>query len=314
MPMTESTTPSPQPSSAGLRVIGTGAPGTGSRPVLAEDKAVIGVFPDLDSAQAAAEKLAAAGFPTNRLSIVGKDLQSETRFNGFVTTGEVAGPAAATGAWVGGLFGLLAGTALLFVPGAGPLVVLGPLAAAAIGAAEGALVGGGVGAILGHFVAQQHIPKYEQFVRAGNYLLVAYGPEQNVAQAEQVLNDSGATDVQRHDDYRAGVGPIADVREGMRVIDSTGHEVGRVTVVKMGDPEAVTTQGQTLGLDEAGLDISRPDLPPELAERLLRVGFVKVDRKGLFRKDAYIPADQIDRVEDNIVRLGVSQDALMTGA
>ena len=79
------------------------------------------------------------------MSIVGKDLQSETRVNGFITIGEIACPSAAAGAWVGGLFGLLAGTALLFIPGAGPLVVLGPLATAAVGAAQGALIGGGVG-------------------------------------------------------------------------------------------------------------------------------------------------------------------------
>lgn len=88
---------------------------------------MIGVFDDIDAAQAAVERLAAAGFPIDRISIVSKDLQSETRVNGYVTTGDIAGPAAATGAWVGGLFGLMAGSALLFVPGAGPLVVLGPL-------------------------------------------------------------------------------------------------------------------------------------------------------------------------------------------
>jgi hypothetical protein len=120
---------------------------------------VIAVFDDLDGAQGAVERLAAAGFSVDRISIIGKDLQSEIRVDGLVTTGDIAGPSAATGAWVGGLFGLLAGTALLFVPGAGPLIVLGPLAAAAVGAAEGALIGSGVGAVLGHFVSKKHIPR-----------------------------------------------------------------------------------------------------------------------------------------------------------
>src|SRR4029450_2987378 len=108
---------------------------------------------------------------------------------------------ARSGSAVRGVFGLLAGSALLFVPGVGPLIVLGPLAAAAVGAVQGALVAGGggailghfvaerarlsvagpraaaavgavqgavgaggVGAILGHFVAKRHIPKYEQLV------------------------------------------------------------------------------------------------------------------------------------------------------
>jgi hypothetical protein len=77
---------------------------------------VIGVFDDIDAAQAAAERLAAAGFPIGGISIVSKDLQRETRVNGSVTTVDIAGPAAATGAWVGGVFGLMAGSALLFIP------------------------------------------------------------------------------------------------------------------------------------------------------------------------------------------------------
>jgi hypothetical protein len=256
--------------------------------------------------------LIAAGFPANQLSIVAKDLQSEIHINGFVTTGEIAGRSAATGAWVGGLFGVLAGTALLFVPGAGPLIVLGPLAGAAVGAAEGALVGGGLGAILGHFVEERHIPKYQELVRAGDYLLVAYGTEQDVQRAEQILNDTVATDVQRHDRHRSDPGPIADVREGMRVVDAAGNEVGRVTVVKMGDPGAVTTQGQIL--NEPSLEAEKPHLPPELSERLLRIGYIKVDRKGLFRSDVYAGADQIAKVDGDTVHLAVDQHLLFSEA
>jgi hypothetical protein len=285
--------------------IGTGAPPADSAPVGTDDRAVIGVFGDSDAAQAAVERLAAADFPVDRISIVGKDLQSETRVNGFVTTGDIAGPSAATGAWVGGLFGLLAGSALLFIPGAGPLVVLGPLAAAAVGAAQGALLGGGVGAVLGHFVAKEHIPKYEQLVRAGSYLVVVHGTEDDVARARQVLVEAGSTDVQRHDDYRgSGIGPIRYVREGMKVVDASGKEIGKVEFVKMGDPEAVTTQGEETGSDE-------PRIADERRDRFLRVGFVKIDRKGFLRPDAYVPADEIDRVQDDAVHLSVPDKALV---
>jgi hypothetical protein len=258
------------------------------------------------------ERLISAGFPANQLSIVAKDLRSEIHINGFVTTGEIAGRSAAAGAWVGGLLGVLVGTALLFVPGAGALIVLGPLAGAAAGAAEGALVGGGLGAILGHFVEERHIPKYEEHVRAGDYLLVAYGTEQDVQRAEQILNDTVATDVQRHDRHRSDPGPIADVREGMRVVDAAGNEVGRVTVVKMGDPGAVTTQGQIL--NEPSLEAEKPHLPPELSERLLRIGYIKVDRKGLFRSDVYAGADQIAKVDGDTVHLAVDQHLLFSEA
>ena len=290
-------------------VLGTDAPAADVRTVGAEDHAVIAVFPDLDAVQQAVERLLEAGFPPDHISIIGKDLQSETRINGFVTTGDIAGPAAATGAWVGGLFGLLGGTALLFIPGAGPLLVLGPLAGAAVGAAEGALFGGAVGATLGHFVAKEHLPKYERTIAAGSYLVVAHGPADDVTRARQLLTDVGAADVQRHDDHRGSVidriGPIEQVHEGMRVVDADGNKVGTVELVKMGDPEAVTTEGQDTGLDE-------PNLPPPFADRLLRIGFLKVDRKGLFARDVYVASTEIDRVDNDTVVLSLPQHMLLT--
>jgi hypothetical protein len=303
--MTDTMNGRPTPPADRINPIGTGAPSADSRPVGTDDRATIGVFPDIESAQAAVERLVAAGFPVDRISIVGKDLRSETRLNGFVTTGDIAGPSAATGAWVGGLFGLLAGSALLFVPGAGALVVFGPLAAAAVGAAEGALLAGTVGAVLGHFVAQKHLPKYEQLVRAGSYLVVVQGTEEEVARAHQALIDAGSTDVQRHDEYRGSrIGPITQVLEGMPVVDAAGEQIGKVEFVKLGDPEAVTAQGE----DTAG---SEPHVVGELRERLLRVGFIKIDRKGLLRADAYAAADEIDRVQDGTVHLLVPEKSLL---
>jgi hypothetical protein len=285
--------------------------GTGARPVAGEpvgpdDQAVIAVFRDIDGAEAAVKRLTEAGFPIDRISIVGRDLQSETRINGFVTVGDIAGPSAATGAWVGGLFGLLAGSALLFIPGGGPLIVLGPLAAAAIGAAQGALLGGGVGAVLGHFVAREHIPKYEQLVRAGSYLVVVHGAEGEVGRARDILTDAGSTDIQRHDEYRGSrIGAISQVREGMQVVDESGEQIGKVEFVKLGDPEAVTTRGE-----EA--DDGEPHIAGELRERLLRLGFIKIDRKGFLRPDAYAAADEIARVDNDVVHLAVADKSLLS--
>ena len=208
---------------------------------------------------------------------------------------------------MGGLFGVLSGAAMLFIPGLGPLVVLGPLAAAAVGAAEGALLGGAVGALLGHFVAKQHLPKYEEFVRTGNYLLVVHGTEEEVARAQRLLTELGSTDVQRHDEYRGSIdriGPIEKVYEGMKVVDVNGEEVGKVEVVKLGDPQASSIQGEDADV--------MPDVPRPFAARLLLTGYLKVDRKGLFARDAYVSATEVDGVEDNTVRLNVSKDMLLT--
>jgi hypothetical protein len=291
-----------------LERIGSYAPARDSRPVGADDRAVVAVVSDVDAAQDAVERLIAAGIGTDHVSIVGKDAQSARRVNGFVTTGSIAGQSAAAGAWIGGVFGLLMGTALLFVPGAGPLIVLGPLAAAAVGAAQGGLLGGAVAVLLGHFVEDDERQRYEQLVRDGRCLIVVHGDEQEVARARQLLDGAGTIETRRQDTYRGPsprIGPIHLVREGMQVADAAGSEIGKVVLVKMGDPEAVTVAH--------GPD-AEPHLPDELAERLLRMGFIKIDRKGLLKQDVYAAADEIDSVDRNLVRLSVPVDGLATEA
>jgi hypothetical protein len=155
---------------------------------------IIGVYDDVEAAEAAIKRLADSGFPMDRVSIIGQNLMSTTQLNGFVTTGDVAKTGATVGAWVGGLFGLLAGAAVLFVPGAGPFVVLGPLASGAVGAAEGAAWTGIVGAIIGHFVSKKHIPKFTQHLQAGKSLVVVQGARDELERARQLLGQ-GASEV-----------------------------------------------------------------------------------------------------------------------
>ncbi|HET9256979.1 MAG TPA: general stress protein [Pseudonocardiaceae bacterium] len=160
--------------------------------------AVVGVYESMKAAEAAVTTLLEQGVPAGQVSIVGQDLHSETRIHGFVTTGDVAKTGAKAGAWAGGLFGVLSGAALLFVPGVGALVVLGPLAAGALTAAEGAAAGGGLGAVLGHFIAKKHVPKYSRHLEAGNYLVLRHQPQ--TSDAEILRQDTTPVDVEHHED------------------------------------------------------------------------------------------------------------------
>jgi uncharacterized membrane protein len=159
---------------------------------------VIAVYDSIDEAQRAVEKLVEEGIPAENISIVGQGLQSEVKIHGFVTTGDMAKQGAGMGAVFGGLMGFLFGTAFFFIPGVGPLVVLGPLVDTLVGAAEGALAGGLFGALFGTILEQEHIPKYEQYVRAGKYLLVAQGDPELAEHAHEVLAGTAATDVENH--------------------------------------------------------------------------------------------------------------------
>ena len=76
---------------------------------------VVGVYDVMSKAEEAIRKLDRTGFPIKQVSIVGQNLQSEKEVHGYVTAGDIAKGGAGTGAWVGGLFGLLIGAAFLWV-------------------------------------------------------------------------------------------------------------------------------------------------------------------------------------------------------
>ncbi|MEV0629303.1 hypothetical protein [Nonomuraea wenchangensis] len=110
---------------------------------------------------------------------------------------------------------------------------------------------------------------------------------------------------------------ISQVHTGMKVVDRDGKEVGTVELVKMGDPQAATTDGQQPGRSPGFVPVlsdvfghAEPDLPPALAARLLRTGFVKVDGRGLFARDLYVAPEQVARIEDNVLHLSTDGDSL----
>jgi hypothetical protein len=130
------------------------------------------------------------------LSIIGKDFQAVEKPLGFVTTGTVAGEGAKVGAWTGGIFGLLVGAAFLILPGFGPVVIAGPLAAALLGgvegAAAGAAFGGLAGALVGLGVSKDKAIRYESEVRAGKFMVTMQGDAPQVERAETLLNSGKA--------------------------------------------------------------------------------------------------------------------------
>jgi hypothetical protein len=109
---------------------------------------------------------------------------------------------------------------------------------------------------------------------------------------------------------------MAQVRVGMRVLDSEGEELGTVDDLKAGDPTAATGAGQG-GSKDGGLmdDLARAfgggtDLPRQTAERLLRVGYIRINRQGFLAGTAYAPADRLQDVIGDTVRLTVTSERL----
>jgi hypothetical protein len=160
---------------------------------------LIAVCHSLTDAEQAIRGLERKGFPMDQLSIVARDFSSEKEVQGYITTGDVAKQGAGVGAWVGGLFGVLMGAAFLWVPGFGPMVVAGPLAAALLGGAEGALAGAAAGGLLGALtgwgISKEQIIRYEDHLRAGKFLLIAEGTDSEVDEARRLLESSDVSEI-----------------------------------------------------------------------------------------------------------------------
>jgi hypothetical protein len=169
---------------------------------MATESSTVAVYNSIDDAEQAVQKLAEGGFPVAKMSIVGRDFSTEKKIHGFVTPCDVAKSAAGTGAWLGGLFGLLVGAAFLWMPGIGPLFVAGSLSAAVLGGVEGAVAGAALAGVLGWLsslgIDKQHILKYEESVKAGKCLLIVHGTPEDVARARQILEATSPAELHSH--------------------------------------------------------------------------------------------------------------------
>ncbi len=162
----------------------------------------VGVYDRMSGAEEAVRGLGRSGFPRTQISVVARDLESEKEVHGYITAGDVAESGAARGAWFSGLFGLLVGAAFVWAPDFGPLLVVGPLAATLLSGIEGALAGatggGLLGALVGWGVSMQDILRYEEQVRQGEYLVIAHGSAEEVAQAHDILKGTAAAELDVH--------------------------------------------------------------------------------------------------------------------
>ncbi|WP_409304333.1 general stress protein [Peribacillus sp. SCS-155] len=142
------------------------------------DKRVVGVYDTGEEAIQAVEDLKAQGYHRDDISVVAKDRDEVDAVNEETGTKTEEGLAAgaATGGILGGAAGLLAGVGALAIPGIGPILAAGPIAATLTGAAVGAGTGGLAGALIGMGIPEDEAERYEDDVKAGK-LLVLVDPD-----------------------------------------------------------------------------------------------------------------------------------------
>lgn len=158
---------------------------------------VIGTFQGKGQAEQAVRQLRDKGFTEEEISIVAKG-QGQDQGRGRGDDGaDITDQAAAGATWggvLGGAAGLLASVGALAIPGIGPIVAAGPLAATLTGAAGGGLAGG----LLDLGIPAERGQYYEGEVKRGRVLAVVETEVGMVEDAARILRDNGAADVEVH--------------------------------------------------------------------------------------------------------------------
>lgn len=109
--------------------------------------AVVAVYGTHTEAEEAVKELQRANIDMRTLSIIGKDTHTDERVVGYYNTGDRMKYWGKSGAFWGGFWGLLFGSAFFAIPGIGPILAAGPIVGWIVAALEGAVVVGGVSAI-----------------------------------------------------------------------------------------------------------------------------------------------------------------------
>lgn len=166
---------------------------------LRERRTVAGLFAERTRAEQAIDALKEAGFTGDHIGVALRDRTAQGVLIAEAQAEEGATAGALGGGLLGGLTGFLIGIGALAIPGFGPVVAGGILAAAfgiaggtaLAGAGIGAAAGGVVGALMGVGIPEAAARHFETGFRAGR-VLVTVEAGARVLEAMAILDRYGA--------------------------------------------------------------------------------------------------------------------------
>lgn len=252
----------------------------------------VGVFRDSDDARAAIGALKDADFRGDDISLLMPD-RDEAR-DMAAETGTKAGEGAATGlvagGILGGLGGFLVGIGALAIPGVGPFIAAGAFATALGGAAVGAGVGAIAGALIGMGIPKEEAEYYEGEVRGGRTLVaVRAGPR--IDEADKILHDFGAYDVEHRDRAPMGTGATTTAATAGRAAAGSDLVEQRSLELREEELRAQTRPVET-GQVTVGKDVveeqRRLEVPVTREE-------VTIERRPIERRPTDQPLDESSR-------------------
>ncbi|MBD0336656.1 MAG: hypothetical protein ICV62_14300 [Cyanobacteria bacterium Co-bin13] len=159
----------------------------------------VGLFSSRREAETALHQLRDAGFNMDKISVVTRNEGGNGSHSGSDKGDQIAGGAGAgatAGAATGGLMGLIGSLGVLAIPGIGPVAEVGIiLANTLLGGGIGAAGGGLIGALVGWGVPEDQANYYnDRVTQHGDHLILVEGNEQDMRNAQSVLNNYGIRD------------------------------------------------------------------------------------------------------------------------
>jgi len=197
-------------------------------------KTITRVYSDYASAELAVRELKDAGLGDSHIGIVASnadgwhkpggsdvDPRHDKDRDGKDDRSEGAVMGGGLGAIAGGAVGVAAGLGMLAIPGVGPVVAVGWLAALASGAIGGGVAGGIVGALVESGTSKENAELYVEALRRGGAIVTAKVADADEAKYAAIMDRSAFDITAREPAYRSsgwkGYDPAAPVYDADQV-------------------------------------------------------------------------------------------------
>jgi uncharacterized membrane protein len=165
-------------------------------------KSVVAIYNTHEQAERAIKELQEAGVDMKSLSIAARDTHTDEHVVGYYNAGDRMKYWGKVGAFWGGFWGLLFGSAAFAIPGIGQILVAGPLVAWIIAGLEGAAVVGGVSAVGAGLVSigvpKDSVLKYDVALKTDKFVLIVHGTPDEVTKAKDIIKGTEHTSYTVH--------------------------------------------------------------------------------------------------------------------
>ena len=158
---------------------------------MSELSSVVAIYDAHEQAEHAIKELQEAGVDMKSLSIAAKGTHTDEHVVGYYNAGDRMKYWGKIGAFWGGFWGLLFGSAFFAIPGLGPILVAGPLVAWIVAALEGAVEVGAISAVGAGLISigipKASVVKYDVALKTDKFLLLVHGTPDAVEEAKNII-------------------------------------------------------------------------------------------------------------------------------